>query len=78
MAIYGIPSAVFWSVGAVSIVLGLLSLLRADRIVRCLRVWLIRQLRWVRTPGYRTYLKVNGWLLFGLGSALLALMATRR
>ena len=72
--IYGISEAVFWAVGAISVVLGLLTLLRGERIVRCLRWWLIKQLRWVRSPRYRTYLRINGWLLFVLGTLMLLLM----
>ncbi|QGN54762.1 hypothetical protein [Novosphingobium sp. Gsoil 351] len=75
--IYGIPEAVFWTVGAVSVVIGLLLILRRERIVRCLRWWLIKQLRWVRSPRYRTYLRINGWLLFVLGTLMLVLMTLK-
>ncbi len=74
MTIYGIPLAVFWTVGAISVTAGLITILSTDRIVRCLRVWLIRQMRWVRSPRYRRYLKINGWLLFVLGMLLIVLM----
>ena len=72
--ITGIPEAVFWAVGAISVVLGLLLIIRRERIARCLRWWLIRQLRWVRTPGYHTCLRINGWLLIVLGTLMLLLM----
>jgi hypothetical protein len=72
-----IPSAVYWAVGAISIAAGLLSILGADRLVRCLRWWLIRQLRWIRSPRYRKMLKIQGWLLFTLGTLMLVLLAIR-
>lgn len=73
-AIYGIPYAVFWVVGIISIAIGLWSIVQPDRVVRALRSLLIRQLRWVRSARYRLYLKVNGWLLFVLGVLVLVLM----
>jgi hypothetical protein len=76
--IYGIPEALFWAVGAISVVLGLALIVRRERIVRCLRWWLIKQLRWVRTPRYHLYLRVNGWLLFVLGTLMLVLMTLAR
>jgi hypothetical protein len=46
--------------------------------VRWLRWWLIRQLRWVRSPRYATYLRINGWLLFVRGMLMLMLMTLVR
>ena len=62
--IYGVPLPVFWTVGGIAVVLGLLMIVRTDKTVRTMRRWLLRQLRWVRTPGYRRYVKLNGWALF--------------
>jgi hypothetical protein len=75
--ITSIPEAVFWAVGAIAVVLGLLTLLRGERIVRCLRWWLVKQMRWVRSPRYRTYLRINGWLLLVLGTLMLLLMTLK-
>ena len=72
--IYGIPHWVFWSVGCVALVVGLASILFPDRIVRCLRVWLMRQMRWIRSPRYRRMLRIQGWLLFVLSTLMLVLM----
>jgi hypothetical protein len=74
VTIYGIPHAIFWTVGGIAIVIGLISILFPDRIVRCMRIWLIRQLRWLRSPRYRRLLKLQGWLLFVLAVLMLVLM----
>ena len=70
-----LPAELFWAVGGISVVAGLASILMPDRIVRCLRAWLIRQMRWVRGVRYRQYLRLQGWLLFVLGTLMLMLMA---
>jgi hypothetical protein len=75
--IFGIPVVVFWVVGAISVVIGLGTILGGERMVRCLRWWLIKQLKWVRSPRYRKMLKLQGWLLFVLGSLMLLLMTIR-
>lgn len=75
--IYGIPHAAYWAAGAIAVVVGLASILWPDRIIRGLRVWMIRQLRWLRSPRYRRMLKVQGWLLFVFGTLMVVLMAIR-
>ena len=75
--IFGISHAVFWAVGAIAVVAGSALILWPDRIIRGLRVWMTRQLRWLRSPRYRRMLKLQGWLLFVLGTLMLVLMAIR-
>lgn len=74
-AIYGIPLVVYWTVAAIAFVLGLAMVLAGDRYFTCMRRWLLRQLRWIRTPGYRRFMRLNGWALLVLGAILLAMLA---
>ena len=71
--ILAIPDPVKWALAIAGMVLGAPSILWPDRIIRGIRKWLLVQLRWVRSPRYRRFLKLYGWLLFGTG-ALLAMM----
>lgn len=75
VSIRGIPLWFYWTVAAIAVILGLLLILRTERTVRTMRRWLLRQLRWVRTPGYRRYVKLNGWALFVLGMLMLVLLS---
>ena len=74
MSIYGIPIAIFWVVGIISVVLGLASILFPDRMVRGMPAMMLKQLRWLRSARYRQWLKINGWLLFVLGILVLILL----
>ena len=74
MSIYGIPIAIFWIVGIVSVILGLASILFPDRMVRGMRAMMLKQLQWLRSARYRQWLKINGWLLFVLGTLVLVLL----
>ncbi|MDJ0642945.1 MAG: hypothetical protein QNJ15_09015 [Erythrobacter sp.] len=74
MTIYGIPILVYWVVGAIAVILGITSILFPDRMVRGMRALALRQLKWLRSPRYRQWLKVNGWLLLVLGVLTLVLL----
>ena len=74
--IYNIPLWLFWAVGAVSVVIGAATLLAVDRLIRCLRWWMIRQLRWLRSPRYRRMLRLQGWLLLVLGTLMIVLLSS--
>jgi len=71
--VLAIPDGLKWALALIGAALGLGGILWPDRIIRRLRQWLLIQLRWVRSPRYRRFLKIYGWLLFVTG-ALLALM----
>lgn len=71
--VLAIPDGVKWVLALIGSALGLGAILWPDRIVTRLRRWLLIQLRWVRSPRYRRFLKIYGWLLFVTGT-LLALM----
>ena len=75
---YGIPLGVYWAVGAIAAVLGLATIVAGERFIRCLRWWLLKQLRWARGARYLRLLKLQGWLLFVLGTLMLVLLAWRR
>ena len=70
----GIPNWVFWAAGWAGLILGALTVLAGDRLIRCLRWWLVRQMRMVRSPRYRTMLRWNGWALLVCGALLLVLL----
>lgn len=71
--ILAIPETAKWALAIVSAAIGLQFILRTDATVRVIRRWLLVQVRWVRRPSYRRFVKINGWLLFVL-SALLAML----
>lgn len=70
----GLPGSVKWALAIAGIALGLPCILWPDRIVRRMRKWLQWQLRWVRSPRYRRFLKLYGWLLFVTGTLLALLL----
>jgi len=73
-----IPPAAQWALALVSVLLGMLFVLRTEAVTAGVRRWLLVQLGWVRRPGYRRLLKFYGWLLLALGVLTLALLLTRR
>jgi len=72
-AMLSMPDPIKWALALIGIALGFLFILRTDRIVSGLRRWMLIQLKWLRSPGYRRMLKIYGWLLLVAG-ALLALI----
>ena len=74
MTLYGIPIALYWIVGSVAVVVGLLSVLAPERVVGTMKAMALWQLRQVRSARYRQFLKINGWLSLVLGLAVLALL----
>ena len=72
--ILGLPDSVKWALAIAGMALGLPGILWPDRIVRGIRKWLVIQLRWVRGPRYRRFLKLYGWLLFVTGALLAAML----
>ena len=76
--VQSIPLPAQWALAILGVALGLPCILWPDRIVRGLKRWLLRQLRWVRSPGYRRFLKLYGWLLFVTGVLLMLLLLLTR
>ena len=72
-SVLAIPDPVKWALALIGIALGLLLILRTDRVIAALRRWLLTQLKWIRRPGYRRLQKIYGWLLLVAG-ALMALI----
>jgi hypothetical protein len=72
--ILGLPDSVKWALAIAGMALGAPAILWPDRIVRGIRKWLVIQLRWVRRPRYRRFLKLYGWLLFVTGALLAAML----
>ena len=70
-----IPETARWALAILAALLGLPCILWPERIIRGLRKWLLVQLRWIRSPGYRRALKAYGWLLFVTGVLLMLLLA---
>ena len=75
--ILAIPDWVKWALAIAGVALGLPAILWPELIVRGLRKWLVMQLRWVRRPGYRRFVKLYGWLLFVTGLLLALLLWLR-
>lgn len=73
-AMLAIPDPVKWALALVGVALGLLFIVAPDAVIRGLRRWLLRQLRWLRRPNYRRLLKLYGWLLFVTGALLVMML----
>ena len=72
--VQSIPLPVQWALALIGVALGLAVILWPDRIIRSIRRWLVIQLRWVRSAGYRRMLRLYGWLLFVTGCLLTSLL----
>jgi len=73
--VQAIPLLLQWALALIGAGLGLWFILRPERVTQGLKRWLLVQLRWVRSAGYRRMLKLYGWLLFVTGVALMSLLA---
>ncbi len=74
--IYHIPLWLFWTVGWISFVFGAVILLAGDGFVRGMRRWLLWQLKRLRRPLYRRFLRIYGWLLLVLGTLMIVLLSS--
>ena len=72
--VQSIPLPVQWALAVIGIAIGLAFILRPERVTASLKRWLLVQLKWVRSPGYRRMLKLYGWLLFVTGCLLTSLL----
>lgn len=69
-SVLAIPDPVKWALALIGIALGLLLILRTDRVIAGLRRWMLVQLKWIRRPSYRRLQKIYGWLLFVTGTLM--------
>ncbi|HMI41487.1 MAG TPA: hypothetical protein VK485_09695 [Sphingomicrobium sp.] len=77
-AFLAIPDPVKWAVALIGVALGAMFVLRTDRVIAGLRRWLLMQMRWVRRPRYRRFVKIYGWLLLVTGALLALILILRR